>query len=60
MNKEIAHGIPLAERGAGLRAEVLGPAHPDVARDLNALGALYQFAGRRLKPPSRHRVSTRP
>ena len=27
-------GIPLAERGAELRAETLGRAHPDVARDL--------------------------
>ncbi len=39
-------GIPLAERGAALRAEALGPDHPDVARDLNALGALYHLAGR--------------
>jgi tetratricopeptide (TPR) repeat protein len=41
-----AAGIPLAERGATLRAEVLGPDHPDVARDLNALGALYHLDGR--------------
>jgi tetratricopeptide (TPR) repeat protein len=39
-------GIPLAERGVTLRAEALGPGHPDVARDMNALGALYQLAGR--------------
>jgi tetratricopeptide (TPR) repeat protein len=39
-------GIPLAERGAELRAETLGLAHPDVARDWNALGALYHLAGR--------------
>ena len=39
-------GIPLAERGVTLRTEALGPGHPDVARDLNALGALYQLAGR--------------
>ena len=25
---------------------MLGPDHPDVARDLNALGALYHLAGR--------------
>jgi tetratricopeptide (TPR) repeat protein len=41
-----ATGIPLAERGAALRAEALGPGHPDVARDLNALGALYQLGER--------------
>jgi tetratricopeptide (TPR) repeat protein len=39
-------GIPLAERGVTLRTEALDPGHPDVARDLNALGALYQLAGR--------------
>jgi tetratricopeptide (TPR) repeat protein len=43
---DAASGIPLAERGAGLRAEALGDDHPDVARDLNALGALYHLAGR--------------
>jgi tetratricopeptide (TPR) repeat protein len=41
-----AAGIPLAERGLALRAGALGDAHPDVARDLNALGALYQLADR--------------
>lgn len=39
-------GIPLAERGARLRATGLGADHQDVARDLNALGALYHLAGR--------------
>ena len=43
---DAATGIPLAERGAALRAEALGTSHPDVARDLNALGALYHLAGR--------------
>ena len=43
---DAATGIPLAQRGAELRAEVLGAGHPDVARDLNALGALYHLAGR--------------
>ena len=43
---DAATGIPLAERGTALRAEALGPDHPDVARDLNALGALYHLAGR--------------
>ena len=43
---DAAAGIPLAERGARLRAKALGVAHPDVARDLNALGALYHLAGR--------------
>lgn len=43
---DAATGIPLAERGAALRAAALGPGHPDVARDLNALGALYHLAGR--------------
>jgi tetratricopeptide (TPR) repeat protein len=39
-------GIPLAEQGLALRTSVLGDAHPDVAKDLNALGALYHLAGR--------------
>jgi tetratricopeptide (TPR) repeat protein len=39
-------GIPLAERGLALRIGALGEAHPDVATDLNALGALYYLAGR--------------
>jgi tetratricopeptide (TPR) repeat protein len=43
---DAAAGTPLAERGAALRAEVLGPDHPDVGKDLNALGALYHLAGR--------------
>ena len=43
---DAAAGIPPAERGAALRAGALGPGHPDVARDLNALGALYHLAGR--------------
>ena len=43
---DAATGIPLAERGAALRSGALGTSHPDVARDLNALGALYQLAGR--------------
>jgi tetratricopeptide (TPR) repeat protein len=40
-------GIPLAEEGVAFRIEVLGPDHPDVARDLNLLGVLYQLARRR-------------
>jgi tetratricopeptide (TPR) repeat protein len=43
---DAGRGIPLAERGAALRAGALGDDHPDVARDLNALGALYHLAGR--------------
>ena len=43
---DAATGIPLAERGTALRAGALGTNHPDVARDLNALGALYHLAGR--------------
>jgi tetratricopeptide (TPR) repeat protein len=43
---DAATGIPLAERGLALRTEVLGDSHPEVAQDLNALGALYQLAGR--------------
>jgi tetratricopeptide (TPR) repeat protein len=43
---DFSGGIPLAERGVALRAEAVGDSHPDVARDLNALGALYQLAGR--------------
>jgi tetratricopeptide (TPR) repeat protein len=39
-------GIPLAEHGLALRIAALGAAHPDVARDRNALGALYHLAGR--------------
>jgi tetratricopeptide (TPR) repeat protein len=43
---DAAAGIPLAEQGLRLRAAALGDSHPDVARDLNALGALYHLAGR--------------
>jgi tetratricopeptide (TPR) repeat protein len=43
---DAAAGIPPAERGAALRTSLLGADHPDVARDLNALGALYQLGGR--------------
>jgi tetratricopeptide (TPR) repeat protein len=43
---DFAVGIPHAERGVALRVEALGDDHPDVARDLNALGALYQLADR--------------
>ena len=43
---EAAAGIPLAEEGLALRTGALGAAHPDVAKDLNALGALYHLAGR--------------
>jgi tetratricopeptide (TPR) repeat protein len=43
---DAAAGIPLAEQGLALRAGALGTAHPDVARDDNALGALYHLAGR--------------
>jgi tetratricopeptide (TPR) repeat protein len=43
---DFATGIPLAERGAALRVEALGADHPDVARDWNALGALYHLAER--------------
>jgi tetratricopeptide (TPR) repeat protein len=43
---DFSAGIPLAEQGVALRTEAVGDDHPDVARDLNALGALYQLAGR--------------
>jgi tetratricopeptide (TPR) repeat protein len=43
---DAATGIPVAERGIALRTGALGASHPDVARDLNALGALYHLAGR--------------
>ncbi len=43
---DAAVGISLAEQGLAIRAGELGGGHPDVARDLNALGALYQLAGR--------------
>lgn len=43
---DAATGIPLAQQGAALRAGALGTSHPDVARDQNALGALYHLAGR--------------
>lgn len=39
-------GIVWAERGLGLREEIVGANHPDTAADLGALGALYQLAGR--------------
>ena len=44
---DVAAGIHLAERALALRSWGLGDAvHPDVARDLNVLGALYHLAGR--------------
>lgn len=43
---DFASGIPLAEKGLALRTERLGADHPDVARDLNALGALYHLGDR--------------
>jgi tetratricopeptide (TPR) repeat protein len=43
---DTAAGIPAAEQGLALRTAVLGDGHPDVARDLNALGALYHLADR--------------
>jgi tetratricopeptide (TPR) repeat protein len=43
---DAAAGIPLAEQGLALRVGALGTRHPDVARDNNALGALYHLAGR--------------
>ncbi len=43
---DAAAGIPLAEQGLALRVAALGEEHPDVGRDLNALGALYHLAGR--------------
>jgi tetratricopeptide (TPR) repeat protein len=43
---DAAGGIPLAERALALRSGGLGAVHPDVARDLNLLGALYHLAGR--------------
>jgi tetratricopeptide (TPR) repeat protein len=43
---DAAAGIPFAESGLALRTDALGEAHPDVAQDMNALGALYHLAGR--------------
>ena len=43
---DVTAGIPLAERGVALRTGALGAGHPDVARDWNALGALYHLTGR--------------
>ncbi len=43
---DAAGGIPGAELGTSIRISVLGEHHPDVGGDLNALGALYQLAGR--------------
>jgi tetratricopeptide (TPR) repeat protein len=42
---EYARGLSLAERGLRLRIDTIGPDHPDVARDLNAIGALYHELG---------------
>lgn len=41
----VAEGLAHAERGLLLRIEALGDTHPDVARDLNAIGALHHDAG---------------
>jgi tetratricopeptide (TPR) repeat protein len=43
---DVAGGIHLAERALALHTRGLGTAHPDVAKDLNVLGALYNLAGR--------------
>src|SRR5260370_40389323 len=51
---DAAGGIPLAEQGLALRAAALGDGHPDVAKDLNALGALYHPAARH-----RHAIAAR-
>jgi tetratricopeptide (TPR) repeat protein len=45
---DAAGGIHLAERALTLRRSGLGATHPDVARDLSVLGALYHLGGRYL------------
>jgi tetratricopeptide (TPR) repeat protein len=41
----IAEGLAHARRGLQLRIEAVGPDHLDVARDLNAIGALHANGG---------------
>lgn len=52
---DAAGGIHLAERALALRADLLGTAHLDVARDLKVLGALYHLAGRLLDADESYR-----
>jgi tetratricopeptide (TPR) repeat protein len=52
---DVSGGIPLAERALTLRGRVQGASHPDVARDLNVLGALYHLAGRFLEADESYR-----
>lgn len=52
---DVAGGIHLAERALALRTYGLGAAHPDVARDLEILGALYHLAGRPLDADESYR-----
>ena len=42
---QVAEGLAHAHRGLRLRIAAVGEHHPDVARDLNAIGALLQDAG---------------
>jgi esterase/lipase superfamily enzyme/Tfp pilus assembly protein PilF len=41
-----SEAIPLAERALAVHENAVGPDHPDVARSLNNLAALYQNQGR--------------
>jgi CHAT domain-containing protein/tetratricopeptide (TPR) repeat protein len=43
---KFSEAIPLAERVLAIREKALGPDHPDVARSLNNLAALYDLQGR--------------
>lgn len=52
---DVAGGIHLAERALALRTRGFGAAHPDVARDLKVLGALYHLAGRFLDADESYR-----
>ena len=52
---DVAGGIHLAERALALRTYGVSPTHPDVARDLKVLGALYHLAGRSLDADESYR-----
>lgn len=52
---DVAGGIHLAERALALRTRGAGAAHPDIARDLKVLGALYHLAGRFLDADESYR-----
>ncbi len=50
-----ARGEPFARRAVAVRERVLGPGHPDVARDVAALAAILDGLGRHAEAEALHR-----